>query len=381
VYINFICAYYSKRYYYLIIINNLSNSMSLYINIKNSISSFFRNTYRKIIPKNIREKRWQYIYHKRQHKFYINFSKYFLKFTHYYQNLILYMDKNTEFLFDEEKDLIPLLKNNNLTITSLFKKWELIRLLRTGRRNSEQENIMKYLQKNPVAMLPYDYIKKYDYNNIVVYNDNSNKYIMHEDKRLYFPGSWENENIQKYYNGLIYEQDIDSPHRYESDIVHVSPGDVVVDIGASEGFFALSVIDKAKKIYLFECDEIWNKPQKMTFAPYKDKVVMVNKYVSDYTNDNNITMDQYFEKQKVNFIKMDIEGTELKALKGSHNIFTVNKDIKVAICTYHNKDDAKNIRKILLKNNFFIEFSKGYIISVWEESFNLRKGIIRGYKL
>jgi len=228
--------------------------------------------------------------------------------------------------------------------------------------------------------LPYDFVKKYDYNNVIVYNDKGNKYVIHEKKRLYFPSNWENENIQKYYNGLLYEQDTDSPHLYESDTVHVNTGDIVVDIGASEGFFALSVIDKAKKVYLFECDEIWNKPQKMTFAPYKDKVVIVNKYVSNNINNNNITLDQFFEGQEVNFIKADIEGAELDALKGGHNLLTSNKNIKIVFCTYHNNNDAKNIKKILHKDNFHVEFSKGYIISVWEKSFVIRKGVIRGYK-
>jgi len=361
--------------------NIFSDSINLHAEPTNSIFLFIRTIYRKLIPKNIREKRWQNIYRKKQRKFNINFSKRLLKFIQHYQNLILYMEKNTEFLIDEETILIPLLRNNNLTITEkLFRKWKLLEILETGYKNIDRENIKKYLQKNSAAMLPYDFVKKYDYNNVIVYNDKGNKYVIHEKKRLYFPSNWENENIQKYYNGLLYEQDTDSPHLYESDTVHVNTGDIVVDIGASEGFFALSVIDKAKKVYLFECDEIWNKPQKMTFAPYKDKVVIVNKYVSNNINNNNITLDQFFEGQEVNFIKADIEGAELDALKGGHNLLTSNKNIKIVFCTYHNNNDAKNIKKILHKDNFHVEFSKGYIISVWEKSFVIRKGVIRGYK-
>jgi hypothetical protein len=197
---------------------------------------------------------------------------------------------------------------------------------------------------------------------------------------MYFPKEWEDERIQKYYNTLSLEQDTNSAHLYESDMVHVNTGDVVVDIGASEGFFALSVIEKAKKIFLFECDEIWNNAQKMTFGPYKDKVIIVNKYVSGHTSDNNITLDHFFDGQKVNFVKADIEGAELEALKGGHNLFNTNENIKVAFCVYHNENDAKDIRKILQKNNFNIEFSKGYIIPIWEKRFVLRKGVIRGFK-
>jgi len=351
--------------------SKLYDNNVLHTDKTNMVYSFLRIIYKKIIPKNIREKLKHNIHRKKQHEFNINFCKRLLSF-------IQYLDKNTSFLINED---ITLIKNNLITIKSLYKKYKLIRTLEIERKScKEYEKILNYLFKNPITMLPYDFYNKYNYNDIVVFNDNGNKYVLYENKRMYFPKIWENERIQKYYNGIIYEQDIDSPHRYESDIVHVNPGDVVVDIGASEGFFALSVIESAKKVYLFECDEIWNDAQKMTFEPYKDKVVIVNKFVSDNTNDNNITLDQFFDEQEVNFIKADIEGAEIKALNGCYNLFKTNKNIKVAFCTYHNKNDAEEIKQILIKNNFQIEFSKGYIISVWEESFNLRKGVIRAYK-
>ena len=56
----------------------------------------------------------------------------------------------------------------------------------------------------------------------------------------------------------------------------------LLDVGAAEGFFALSVIEHVKEIILFECDVEWIKALEATFKPWKDKVFIINKYVSKY---------------------------------------------------------------------------------------------------
>jgi hypothetical protein len=336
------------------------------------IFNFLRNIYRKAVPKNIRARMWENANNRKQYKFNLNSIK--------------YIQKNADSLTDEDNILISLVKSNLYIESENFKKlqskWELIKYLeKENSKNNEKIEIKNYLKRNAVAMLPYDFIKKYDYNDVIIYNENDNKYVLHENKRMYFPKNWKDDKIQIYYNSLLQEQNTDSPHRYEYGMVQVNSGDVVVDIGASEGFFALSVIEKAKKIYLFECNELWNDILEMTFSPYKEKVVIVNKYVGDYTDGNTTTMDHFFNGgQEVNFIKADIEGAELKYLKGSYNLLRASKNIKLTICTYHNKNDAQKIKQILLKNNFYVEFSKGYILSNWEKKYRLRKGLIRGHK-
>jgi hypothetical protein len=53
-------------------------------------------------------------------------------------------------------------------------------------------------------------------------------------------------------------------------------------------------------------------------------------------------LDDYFEKQKVNFIKADIESYELDMLQGAESIIKRDKPL-LAICIYHNASDMYTI--------------------------------------
>jgi precorrin-6B methylase 2 len=238
----------------------------------------------------------------------------------------------------------------------------------------EEVDISNFINGNPIVMIPYEYIKRYNANEIVVYTDNDcqMQYVLHNNKRLYFPKkeSWysktfDDETIRVYYNNLLVEQDINSPHRYESANVQVQSDDVIADIGAAEGLFALSVIEKVKRVYLFEVAPEWIDALKFTFAPYKEKVTIINKYVSDLIKNDSVTLDNYFAGKEINFIKSDIEGCESKLLKGAKNILKARKNLRLAICTYHHENHAKDFKMTLETNGFLTEFSKGYIVPTW----------------
>lgn len=101
-----------------------------------------------------------------------------------------------------------------------------------------------------------------------------------------------------------------------------------MDCGVAEGNFGLSIVEKCKKFYLFEPEEQWMEPLKATFAPWKDKVVIVQKYLSDTTDEINTTLDDYFsDKEYPNFLKLDGEGYEERLLLGTKKILSSN-DLK-----------------------------------------------------
>lgn len=251
---------------------------------------------------------------------------------------------------------------------------------------TEKNEIVDYFANNPLSAFPYDFTKKYNPKDVIVHTDHETmmKYVWHENKRLYFKKSWSEEEVQNYYNSVLQEQDIDSPHRYETIGFQMKYNDTVVDVGVAEGNFSLSVVEKAKKLYLFEADEEWIDALKLTFAPWKDKVEIVCKYVSDNNEGDCITLDTFLGKEKVDFIKADVEGSEKSLLKGSQKILSDTENLRVIMCTYHNQNDAEEINMILKESNFSTEFSKGYMIFLCEKVFSapfLRKGLIRGTKL
>lgn len=256
----------------------------------------------------------------------------------------------------------------------------------------EQKEVVEYLEKNPISVFPYDFCKSYISSNVEVFRDKANDllYVLHDDKRLYFKRSWSEEIIKGKYNFLQIEQDNRSPHRYLTSSFFVSEGDVVIDVGVAEGNFALSVIEKVKKMYLFETDEEWIEALNITFNPWRDRVKIIHKFVSDRDDDKNITLDSMFkEKDKIDFIKIDVDGAERDLLKGCTNLLSRLEPIKVALCTYHKAEDEKEFQELLISEGFKVEFSKGYMIFLEEikppyrdtlKPPYLRRGLIRAVK-
>jgi hypothetical protein len=251
----------------------------------------------------------------------------------------------------------------------------------------EIESVLNYLKNKPMTVLPYDFQDKYIAENIEVFKDEVKglPYVLLNGKRLYFKKRWGNRKIRTLYNTLLKEQDLQSPHRYLSEQFRFEEGDVLVDAGVAEGNFALSIVEIASRIVLFEADKEWIEPLNATFEPWKDKVVIVNKYISDVTNATNITLDDYFtSEEKVSFLKIDVEGAESRLLKGSHRILSESKSLRLAICTYHKQEDEKEFKEILSKYGYTTSHSNGYMLYYYDKKLKapyLRRGLIRAEKL
>lgn len=257
--------------------------------------------------------------------------------------------------------------------------------------NSDDEEILEviaYLKDHGLEVFNYEFVQKYKSADIQVFYDDEKKlyFVWHENKKMYFARYFANElEVSKYYNQILLEQDTKSPHRYLTDDFDVEENSIVVDAGVAEGNFALSVIDKVKKIYLFEPDKDWVEALHYTFEPYKDKVIIINKFLADYIGENVTTLDAVAGQERIDFIKMDIEGEEYYALKGGSELFRQSQKVKCVVCIYHQELDRIVLGKMLETNGFTVSTSKGYMwYAGMQDSIyslpTLRKGLIRAEK-
>ncbi|MCR5261552.1 MAG: FkbM family methyltransferase [Candidatus Gastranaerophilales bacterium] len=153
-------------------------------------------------------------------------------------------------------------------------------------------------------------------------------------------------------------------------VVEAQEGDVALDAGACYGDTALYFSEKTKgaKVYSFEFIpenlEMFRKNIELN-PQYKDNIELVQRPIgsvsgnklyavpngpgtnlTDKKTDNaieleTITIDDFVAQnniEKIDFIKMDIEGSEEDALKGAKKTISKFKP-KLAICAYHKKDD------------------------------------------
>lgn len=165
---------------------------------------------------------------------------------------------------------------------------------------------------------------------------------------------------RQYFNELTYEID--------------SSDEVYVDCGAYNGDtvnkFAKFTSGVYRKIFAFEPNienvkkledntqnlsnvEIinkgtWNKETVLKFWE-NGSASQINS-VSGKTTIPVTTIDGVVGNEKVSFIKMDVEGSELESLEGARNTIQHHMP-KLAICCYHKKDDIINLYNYISKFN------------------------------
>jgi len=82
------------------------------------------------------------------------------------------------------------------------------------------------------------------------------------------------------------------------------------------------------------------------------------------------TLDRFVEANKlprVDFIKMDVEGHELKVLEGAHETIKTFKP-SLALSAYHRGDDLIKLTKFLLKLNPHYRFYLRHCRPSWTET-------------
>lgn len=249
----------------------------------------------------------------------------------------------------------------------------------------EEIEALDYLRNHEFCIFPYPFIENYSKADIEVFKEpNGMQYVIKDEKKLYFKRKSSARGIRRNYTELLKEQDPLSAHRYLTDEFEVSENSILVDVGAAEGVLPLDVIKKVKKAYLFETDERWLEAMQATFAPWSDKIEIINKFVSDKNDANHVSLDEFFkDKEAPDFIKIDAEGSEADILKGAKNLLESSDHLKVAICCYHKPNDAEEFEHFFNEREFETEFADGYMLFPEPKTYEppyLRRGILRAIK-
>lgn len=179
-----------------------------------------------------------------------------------------------------------------------------------------------------------------------------------------------------------------NPQYFDPDVIELSSKEVFLDGGAYDGDTLKYIFNNPKysgwRTYSFEPDPenfiklsgfvrsrspdhsvlvnkgLWDKTDEMTFLGLgtPESGISNQDNFSSWSGGNEhqanleklsvVSIDQYFAKiDPPTYIKMDIEGAELEALKGSKNII-VRYHPKLAICIYHKPNDLWTIPLYIL---------------------------------
>lgn len=237
--------------------------------------------------------------------------------------------------------------------------------------SGELQQVIDFVSDNGVRMYCYSFYDEYMNRDVPVCYDEERKlyYGICFGRKMYLSRKYDTSQKAKlYFQYACMEQDERSPHRYLTEYFGIEKGDVGIDVGAAEGIFAVQVIDDVEHIYLIEADAGWCEALEATFCNERDKVTILQGYVSDTDQGGSLSLDTVFRDKRIDFIKMDIEGAEEKALRGAEGL--IKRCVpKMAVCTYHNAEDEKAIRAWLeMEGPYTVKNSPGYVIcqGEWE---------------
>lgn len=214
-----------------------------------------------------------------------------------------------------------------------------------------------------------DFLKNYSGEKIAL----PSKAFMREMLRQLLDAGVAEENIidaTAWYDATEGRQYFDLPYLlYEED-------EVFVDGGSCDGMSSVRFVEqcggKYEKIYCFEPDRqnierlkqnfksrnienyeiidkgLWNERQELIFVANGAANSHITKVGGNNAEKIQVTsLDDILCGQRVSFIKMDIEGSEYKALQGAKRTIAEYKP-KLAICVYHKPEDIWELPGLVL---------------------------------
>lgn len=251
--------------------------------------------------------------------------------------------------------------------------------------NPKFRGLYQYAQKqNVVPMFCYEYVNDYKEENVEVFFDEKADmyYGIISGKKVYLSKRINSKKrARRYLNSILIEQDYRSPHFYNAR-KYLHKGCTCIDVGAAEGIFALESIDTLNKVYMVEADAGWIPALQQTYVDNSEKIEIIEGFASDISEGKEIRLDDCI-KDKIDVIKIDIEGAEKRALDGMEGIIRQYHPV-MEVCTYHNCDDYEIIKEWLERRGYHTYPVDGYMLcmAMWEIdnecNYDFRHGVIIG---
>lgn len=178
---------------------------------------------------------------------------------------------------------------------------------------------------------------------------------------------------QIYNFGEVYQTYIKNQY-FDLENLKIKAGEKFVDCGALNGETSLNLIERygnrIYKVWMFEPDKknvekckrnfseiketeyeiiekgVWSCSTRLRFDSLGNGCASINEQGRDFID--TVKLDDILENDAPSFIKMDIEGAELEALKGAEQIIK-RVHPKLAVSIYHRPEDIDEIPRLLLE--------------------------------
>lgn len=252
------------------------------------------------------------------------------------------------------------------------------------RPEADVKEVITFLNHHPELELPmgmtppYEWTKDYQPAKVLVERDSGNGLLFVKVKthKVFFPRTLSLAEVQLAVSIGQMEQDEHSPHRYVGDGFTVDEGDVAVFIGASDGLFCLSLVERLSKAYLFEPNADWHEPLRATFAPWGNKVEVIPLAADSKDGEGRVKLDSFFKgRPQPNYIQVDVDGVEREVLAGANSLLRDAGKLRLSLCTYHQRLDFPEFERLLGGLGYRIHHSPGFFLIGVRMPY-LRRGIL-----
>ena len=243
-----------------------------------------------------------------------------------------------------------------------------------SRNNISLKDLIHFLLRNPAKKRAFQYIraiKKTDAYYEISFNN--------INEILFCPIEM---SLNSIYQVVCETFEVRDWHYYQKPMTKLKKKERVLDVGAAEGLFALSVVNDCEKLILIEPNNLFSSSLKRTFEGNLEKVEVINvavgnkegtiSFLQESLNSRISSIedkgsavrlakiDNLLPNERITFLKADVEGHELEMLKGAEQTIKRNKP-KIAITSYHVENIAAEIIELIKR---FVPEYKYYFVGI-----------------